>query len=374
MNRSNDKQGDAKEELRCDPEQLALLKKCSAKKDMTEWNNWHQENPNEEIWLQGANLGQAHLEGARLYNAHLEGAQLIGGHLEGAHLSGGHLEGAHLFDAHLEEAHLSGGHLHEADLFGTHLEAVLGHAHLEGAVLEGAHLQGAWLEYAHLEGANFWRAHLERADFTACSVDGLTSFWECSVDRKTNFRGVGLDSCRIDEPTKYLLKYNIRRMNCEDWYKQHPRLAWPVKAFFWFSDYGNSTWRIIKTFLLMAICFAIVYYLWGAVDCYLLDVAEHPGIVANLFVDRQSPVLWWLVPLRSIYFSIVTMTTLGFGDMYANTSNYWFAVAIGHVLLGLQVLLGYVLLGALVTRFGVLFTSGLIPGQFKEKQEGHQKV
>jgi len=65
---------------------------------------------------------------------------------------------------------------------------------------------------------------------------------------------------------------------------------------------------------------------------------------------------------------------LGFGDMYANTSNYWFAVAIGHVLLGLQVLLGYVLLGALVTRFGVLFTSGLIPGQFKEKQEGHQKV
>lgn len=44
---------------------------------------------------------------------------------------------------------------------------------------------------------------------------------------------------------------------------------------------------------------------------------------------------------------------VGFGDMHAN------ALSIpGHVLLTLQVLLGYMLLGALVTRFAVLFSAG----------------
>ncbi len=60
-----------------------------------------------------------------------------------------------------------------------------------------------------------------------------------------------------------------------------------------------------------------------------------------------------MIYVRPVYFSIVTMTTLGFGDMYANKGSI-----AGHVILALQVILGYVLLGALVTRFAVLFTAG----------------
>jgi len=63
--------------------------------------------------------------------------------------------------------------------------------------------------------------------------------------------------------------------------------------------------------------------------------------------------------LRPVYFSIVTMTTLGFGDMYANKGSI-----AGHVILAVQVILGYVLLGALVTRFAVLFTAGGPAGKF----------
>ena len=345
MNESENKQGQPKKQPRCDPTQLALLLKCSQKTDFADWNKRRKENPKEEIRLKGAPLKKAvligaHLEKARLYKAHLEGAQLIRAHLEEADLNDAHLEGAHLHDAHLERTWLKGAHLERVDLR---------RAHLEGAELHGTYLEGA--------------------DLTAAVVDGKTIFWQCHVDRKTDFRGVGIDSCRIDETTKYLLEYNRRRMNCEDWYKQHPRLAWSVKVFFWISDYGNSTWRIIKTFFFIAICFAIVYYIWGAVDYYLLGITDHPGIVANLFIDQQRPVICWLVLLRSIYFSIVTMTTLGFGDMYANAHNYWFAAACGHLLLGLQVLLGYCLLGALITRFAVLFKSGVIPGEFQEKQK-----
>ena len=65
-----------------------------------------------------------------------------------------------------------------------------------------------------------------------------------------------------------------------------------------------------------------------------------------------------------MYFSIVTMTTLGFGDMYANKGSI-----AGQVILALQVILGYVLLGALVTRFAVLFTAGGPAGRFSKGEE-----
>ena len=84
---------------------------------------------------------------------------------------------------------------------------------------------------------------------------------------------------------------------------------------------------------------------------------------------NTQEVPWWLVPLRTLYFSIVTMTTLGFGDMYANAQSIW-----GHILLSVQVILGYVLLGALVTRFAVLFTAGGPAGKFaNEKGEKDER-
>lgn len=374
MTKSKDKQVKMKREFRRDPKQLELLKKCSDRKDMTEWNKWREENPKEEIWLQGAELWGAHLEEADLRHVHLEGANLTGAHLKRAKLEGTHLEGAQLTRARLGKAELIGSHLKKANITHANLVgAILTKAHLEMAKLQDAYLEGADVKFAHLEATEFTRSNLKGADFSASVVDGSTLFWMCDIDPKTDFRGVGLDSCRIDEKTKYDLEYNRRRMNCEDWYKLHPRLARPVKIFFWMSDYGNSTWRIIKTFFAIAVCFALVYYLWGALDFYLLKDNEHPGIVANMFIDQGQQVVSCIVPLRSIYFSIVTMTTLGFGDMYANTNNYWLAAICGHLLLMLQVLLGYCLLGALVTRFAVLFKSGLIPGKLKKKQQKRQK-
>ena len=66
--------------------------------------------------------------------------------------------------------------------------------------------------------------------------------------------------------------------------------------------------------------------------------------------------------IHALYFSVVTMTTLGFGDIAANPDSWQ-----GQILLMIQVILGYVLLGALVTRFAVLFTTGGPAGKFTDK-------
>jgi len=364
-------------EPRCDPKQLALLKECSEQKDITDWNKWREENPKEDIWLEYAGLSHYHLEGANLNNAHLEGAILIGAYLEGANLSLAHLKQANVSHAHLERAWCSHAHLEGALLNHAHLEgAWFGCAHLEGtqlvdAHLEGTNLPGAYLEGAdlyrahlkgvhlrdsHLEGADLWGAHIEGSIFQASVVDGLTLFWNCSLDRKTDFRGVGLDTCRIDEGTKYLLQYNKRRMNWKDWYKgksgnkwvrkMHQLLTCPVRLFWCMSDYGRSTIRILAVFLVLSIVFAVAY--WAKPDCVMVN-----GQVGGL---RNF--------LHASYFSVVTMTTLGFGDIAANPQS-----GCGQVLLMLQVFCGYFLLGAIVTRLSILFTAGGPAGRFSKRKK-----
>jgi hypothetical protein len=92
-------------------------------------------------------------------------------------------------------------------------------------------------------------------------------------------------------------------------------------------------------------------------------------MIAHLFEKDGIAVPGWLVPGRALYFSIVTMTTLGFGDMYAAPDSL-----AGHLILGLQVLLGYVLLAALVTRFAVLFQAGGPAGRFTDEKTIWERI
>jgi len=344
-----------------------FLKLCSEKGDegIARWNQWRGKHPNKQIWMQGANLCDAHLKKAYLRGAHLEGATFWNCDLQSGHLADGHVEGADLRWAHLECAIFVGAHLQAAKL---------SEAHLQGANLSSAHLEGSNLANAHLERTSFHKPHLQGANFETAIVDGSTVIWKPEVNqyrkgnRFTDFSGVPLGAVRIDPGTKQLLEYNIRRKNWEEWYKKGhlpqrilKRLfVWP----FWLiSDYGLRTWRIIGTFFVLALLFAAIYSNLG----YWFP----PGVVGNLEVDPHLP-LWHyflLLLLRPIYFSIVTMTTLGFGDMYADAQSIW-----GHILLTLQVILGYVLLGALVTRFAVLFTAGGPAGKFADEEEEKDKT
>ncbi len=325
-------------------EQYQMLKRCSEKKDMTEWNEWRKENPHEDILLEGAYLYKCYLKGVFLNKAVVVDRR----------------GRVYEFDQEIPQK--------DAALYSEKYKNS-GEVHLENANLRRAHLRDALLYEARLEGADlsdtclknveFWRADIKNATFHTSVVDGSTLFWRCTVSRNTNFRGVGLDGTCIDAGTKQLLKYNIRRMNWEDWYKEHWFWRWPVQAFWAMSDYGMSTLRVVAVFFILALLFAAVYMNWA--------YWAPPGIIDKLIVQPEigETELHYVgrALIRPVYFSVVTMTTLGFGDMYANKGSI-----AGHVLLILQVILGYVLLGALVTRFAVLFTAGGPAGEFtKEK-------
>ncbi len=297
--KSESKEEPPKNKRHFNQEQYDRLVLCSEKKDITEWNEWRKANPDEDILLEGADFVGCCLKDVSFDVGEFKDIQT------------GELKGCHI-DVCLRDAYF-----YEADL------------------------KGARFYDAHIEGAKFYLADLRHSIFQGAIVDGSTLVWRCKIDRKTNFYGVGLGNTRIDSGTKTLLKYNIRRMNWRGWYNEHWALQWPVKLFWLMSDYGKSTGRIMLTFFALAIAFAFVYSLWPC--CVMVN---------NVVGDIRGFV-------HALYFSVVTMTTLGFGDIAANPDSWP-----GQVVLMIQVILGYVLLGALVTRLAVLFTSDGPAGSF----------
>jgi len=330
--------------------QYEMLKRCSDNKDLSEWNNWREENRKEEIWLVGANFEYACLQGADLLGANLKDAELYGVELQNAILREACLQGVDIRDAYLQGANLIS-------------------AKLQGAYLRHAELQGAKLVDANLQGADLAGASLQGASFIYAIVDGKTLIASCMIDKDTDFAGVGLDSARVEPGLKQLLEYNIRRKRWEEYYKDHRWSSWFLRRFWNMSDYGRSTKRILWTFVKYAFCFTILYLAVGY-GCLLFMGNGDAGLVQNLFTYEAAgeihEVSHWVVPVRAFYFSVVTMTTLGFGDIYANPAGIWMSIC-GHLVLGTQVMLGYILLGALITRFAILFTSGGPAGKFTKK-------
>ena len=395
MTEPNSQADEPKENRRFSQEQYDMLLRCSKKKDITEWNEWRTMNPKAEILLEGAQFREAYLEGANFSNAifcpkYRDGEWQRGEVDFRAENKGrfANLDKAKLKNTRLQNAKLDGASLKEANMNQSCLRgATFIYADFEKASLLRVDFQDSVLEHANIKGVDIERCNLRRANFRMARVDSDTSVWKPEINNcykvwdpetsskegkreYTDFQGVPLNNIRIDPSSKQLLEYNIRRTNWEQWYKYKDWqgecgnkrhiiirvLMWFIRLFWSFSDYGRSTGRIAAWFFGLAFAFAGVYYL-GA-------LSGPPGVVSNLLEGNGASVPCWLVPCRTIYFSIVTMTTLGFGDMYANAQSIW-----GHILLTIQVILGYVLLGALITRFAVLFIAGGPAGKFADEEK-----
>lgn len=401
--------------MKCNIQQYRLLEKCSKRNDSSLWNQYRDRHPNDKIILQGACLKNFNLENINFRDAELRFAQLektnlkssiffnaqleellvgdnvffdgadfrfarldhaclSGAHFTKAKFHGAHLEHASLVRAHFEHADLPEAQLKYAQLQWVHLEcANLRKAHLEHAILWGAFLDHANLAGAYLEKADFNNSDLTRANLLSAQLSGAifthtilenAAFCDNSIDTQTDFTGSNIQEARMSPELEAQLEYNIRRKSWKKWMQgkfvskdvrgllriwywiqqvSHWCIISIVWLFWWITDYGSRSGRLLWTFLLLSFGFAILYW-------------RYPHYVMGLSLKRVDDIVvgvsGWMLALRSFYFSIVTMTTLGFGDIYADP-RYWQ----GHVLLSLQVLFGYFLLGALVTRLGIMFTS-----------------
>jgi hypothetical protein len=205
-----------------------------------------------------------------------------------------------MFEGHLDlrgislrEQKLSGVDLTDADFFSADLEA---------ADLSQANLRNSYLSEANIRGTKFDWAVMERVYLDNVEYDSKTSF-------------LGIDLATINFTLAALLRdLALTQQRISHLEKRNPVLAFFLRVT---SNYGLSLSR---------------YFLWvaGIILTFTLLYAYVPGVTTK-------PGL-----LNGFYFSVVTFTTLGYGDIVPGSG-------LGQVLAILEVCTGYVMGGLLVT-------------------------
>lgn len=284
--------------------------------------------------LSGADLSLADLSGVRATGINLSGAALHGAKLDGAQLLNAELSGADLSSASVTGANLGGARLIGASLFGADLtNGSLSHAIATGADLRAVKLIDARLRNAELSEADLTNGELMGADLTEAVVNEATfrnaDLNGARIKGIVGYRSadwVGSDSTGTDFTGAFLARRAIIDQNYLHEFRTQSRThEWIYRLWWLTSDCGRSMLR------------------WGACTMgFALIFAGFYEVVDIDFGDEKTA-------LSSIYFSIVTLTTLGYGDVLPSSQTAQ-AVVIA------QVVVGYAMLGGLLSIFSTMMS------------------
>ncbi|MBN1593054.1 MAG: pentapeptide repeat-containing protein [Candidatus Coatesbacteria bacterium] len=287
---------------------------CPLKKPLC-WEHWNPDDKQIQKYRQFVELNRTDLS-----SKHLEGANLSLCNLKDAGLVDAHLEAACLKDANLEAACLRGAHLERADLSHAHLEgAKAGYIHLERAILWHANLNGAALGSSYLQGTCLTGAEIGQADVSFAELEDYT-MWNVLFhqDRVTVCGGIrGIDELKGDPLTIRQIKDLAYAQSFHEKHRWFWGPLWKYSC-----GYGHSFGLWLMWCALFIVLFAWIYH-----DNGYLNYANDKPLEGFL---------------QSLYFSVVSFTTLGFGDIVAKPGwgQFWAAV---------EVILGYLALGGLIS-------------------------
>ena len=234
------------------------------------------------------------MEGFVLRYAHLEGVKLHS--QEGLNLSRANLFRAHLQGASMFNIDLRGSELLKADFAGANLnEAKMQDADLLGAILDGTRLERVqWGEQAVQEKAARLASREGRRD------DARARFEEAEeIYRK--LRQVYDSMGRFVMAGDFFKKEMVmRRMLLPKWSVGR---AWSYLVDL-FCAYGESAPRVIGSAIVLNLLCAVIYFIDGV-----------KGPDGRLQFDAAAGIGDSLMGyLTCVYYSIVTFTTLGYGD------------------------------------------------------------
>ncbi len=270
--------------------------------------------------LSGTNFSYGCLVGATLEKTIIDGCEFMGSDLSGAMMNecsarragfgAATLSGASLISADLFEATLSRSDLSNADLRAANLKnARISEANLSHAIVTRANLQGSDLKLSTVYKTNF-----ELTDMRGCRLLGIKEFKKASW--------LGTDIRGMDLRGAYLVRRHIADENYLYEFKTRSRLNGFMYWIWWAtSDCGRSLFRWFCWLLVVTLAFA--------------------GIYTQVDIDYGDSVTWY----SPIYFSFVTLTTLGYGDVLPSSLA-------GQIFVTIQAVTGYMGLGGLLSILG----------------------
>ena len=260
-------------------------------------------------------------------NNHYEktGLHFLMPHKDGVRFAGIDLEdrklnGLSFVSINCENANFRNAKLQNADFSYANLKKV----NFQGAQLDGANLTGAYLHRANLQRANLRNANLSNSRLQNTDLRN-SDFSNANVTSVKYNRGIRCKGIKIS--TSHGSPMFKRFVTDQEYIEEFRSSVWRVPIYLiWliFADCGRSLSRWAGWSILVALFFGIQYY----------DIGQSGFDIKNLE--------WNLGTL--MYYSVVTFTTLGFGDVVPKTQEaaQWVMA---------EVIIGYLMLGGLISIF-----------------------
>jgi uncharacterized protein YjbI with pentapeptide repeats len=293
-------------------------------------------------------LGAADFSGADIPNAEFSGVSFS----EPPKFDDANLRGADVSDIPLDRASFEGADLTRTDFS----EAIVTNATFSGAILERASLYGTDFRNARLYGVRLAGSHIsDHTDFgirdqseRRVSINPRNGPWPAV---RYDPRNPDYDQYAGDEDKQgaasisdysraasvYAEIQRIAETNaaadlasrCFRWRKDMQRKRYASDEgrgnstdrlrWFWaelsnlFARYGDSPWRVVATSVVAVLLFGLVYPVVGGMQSTVGDARVFA--FDTLLAIPESPLAWIVVLLANLYFSAVTFTTLGYGDI-----------------------------------------------------------
>ncbi len=232
------------------------------------------------------------MEGFQLKKANLENVNLVNHSGESYQLTDCDLSRANLHKAHLFQVNLSGSRLLKADLS----QANLHRANLSGCNLLGVDFKNAHLEHVH------WGGELHQERKAKQAPDKAEQYYEEAEEVARNIRR----HCEHQGMHGVAGHFYYREMVFR-------RMQMPVfsvkRGLSRFVDlvsgYGESPRRVVLFSSLLVLLCSLVYFYSGVQDGGARIQYQPRASLSENVID-------WL---DCLYFSVVTFTTLGYGDL-----------------------------------------------------------
>jgi len=282
--------------------------------------------------LSGVNLSRAEMVGCNLAGTRLVGADLTyciaqRVDLSGCELMGADLTGADLTNARIERAGVGRVKAHGTSFFGavcrysTFTGADLLDADFRASDLSGARMRDVSLRNADLEGADLTEVDLSGSDVHGASLRAvmLARAHLRDVSGYTSADWIGADVGEVNFTGAWLLRRHVQDANFIAEFRRQSKTHEVIYRLWWAtSDCGRSLVR------------------WGL---WTVSVALLYSWLYTLVGVEWGTTKTWLSP---VYYSVVTFTTLGYGDVLPGSAS-------AQALAMSQVVLGYFSLGAMMS-------------------------
>jgi uncharacterized protein YjbI with pentapeptide repeats len=270
---------------------------------------WHADATDKPLEELAATTGDGDLHAARLSECTLSsvpfpaGAGLVDADLSGATLYGADLSGANMFQADLTDATLAGAEV------GARLElANLTRTDLFGADLRGAAFYGAVTTDTQLNERTTFGSHYTGGDQSVGDDDSQAARW-ClrRIEQLADDNALPAQSREA-----FLQRRNLRRReastegNWGEW-----TLLTVVQ---WVMGYGESFARVLRTAAVVILISTLLYPVWG-VETTAGQRLTYPATSSAATAPLEYVAALADTLLTSLYFSVLTFTTLGFGDL-----------------------------------------------------------